>query len=821
MKISFIIGRYSTWLHGPIDVEKLYHDRAITGSESSFFNAARGLAELGHDVTIYGDFTDMERSKDPKPSSVGGAHLRHVDQDLDVDQDAYVSLNEPEQFKRLPDNVRGLRVVQHQYNDFAHCNPDFADRVDVFACLSPVHKRHILEISGIPEEKTCWIPNSIASDLFTKAPYVVRNHHVAAWTSSPDRGLHRLLEIWPEVRTQTPDAELHVFYRFDPWYQQFKDDQGKAGARARYINVCFSTLGRNGENGVYLEGPRSNFELVNFLKGTGVLPYTCEPMSFTEGFSVSVMDACAAGVLPIISTIDAIGDIYDGIVPQITAEGEWKERRRHWISSIHRAMNDGLEHARVTGQALKWSDAFGYKNVALLWERLLSQNFGLPKDVPPSFNELPSTIMKFAEDSRVTTLKQAATQAHIEAPTEVTSPASSIANASNSTSYKISHISNKHRIAVMMGKLSASIHGRYDIDKIYDEGLLTGTGSNFFNIGWGLAERGHQVDMFVETTKPSFISHPKVGGANVYNIDQSSPDGTYDAYISINEPDVLRVAPSNKLRICAMWLNDFGYCVPSFDSFVDYYACASNTQARYLAATNPIDVSKFLVIPLSFNPEFFSQPVTRDLRSLVYCSSPDRGLHHVVSSWPQIRARVADATLKIFYRFQPWYDSVIGYKGDGHVGAESAFRAKIIGDGIDASGGRDGQGGITIVGPVSSKRMAKELLSASALVYPCDPIRFTEGFSVSILDACAAGCVPIVAGVDALPEVYSGSVYMIPGTPCLNDESRDQWVDAITKVLTDESFAMPLRAAAKAHSTSYTRGKIAAVWETLISERKK
>jgi hypothetical protein len=62
---------------------------------------------------------------------------------------------------------------------------------------------------------------------------------------------------------------------------------------------------------------------------------------------------------------------------------------------------------------------------------------------------------------------------------------------------------------------------------------------------------------------------------------------------------------------------------------------------------------------------------------------------------------------------------------------------------------------------------------------------------------------------------------MIPGTPCLNDESRDQWVDVITKVLTDESFAMPLRAAAKAHSTSYTRGKIAAVWETLISERKK
>jgi hypothetical protein len=34
----------------------------------------------------------------------------------------------------------------------------------------------------------------------------------ALYTSSPDRGLDFLLELWPRVREQVPDAELHCAY---------------------------------------------------------------------------------------------------------------------------------------------------------------------------------------------------------------------------------------------------------------------------------------------------------------------------------------------------------------------------------------------------------------------------------------------------------------------------------------------------------------------------------------------------------------------------------------------------------------------------------
>jgi len=810
MKLTFIIGKFSTYLHGQIDVEKLFRARAITGSESSFFNVVRGLAERGHDVTVEGDFTSAMEKCDV----LGGARVVKIDEGSQIEpgSDAYVSLNEPDQFRRLSKDAKGMRYLHHQYNDFGNCRDGWYDQVDVTVGLSPVQMIHLQDLAGIHSNRITWIPNSIEPDLFKDLGSEVREPHSAVWSSSPDRGLHRLLEIWPDVRKKVPDAVLRVCYRFEPWYETFKEDMSKTGQRARYIHECFRRYGTKGENGVFLMDAVPNKEMARLLRTSAVLPYTCEPMSFTEGFSVSIMDACAAGALPIISDADAIGDIYKGVVHVIP--GKPSESREAWVDAIVRAMTFPQWHESVTSRAKTFSKFFERPFVADLWEMLLTKNLK-KRGRTHDFANMPTTIDDYVFGRKDGFLEIPEEVESIEPvdskPTKTLVHPRTTMNQTTSVE-KVKSISRKLRVAVVMGKLSSSIHGVYDIDTLYDEGLLTGTGSNFFNIVWGLAERGHQVDAFCESIR-NFLNHPKLAGANVYSFDLARPDETYDAYISINEPDVLREMPKDKLKICAMWLNDFSFCKPDFNEYVDVYACPSHTLARYLSTSWNIDNEKFVVVPLSFNAEFFANVVERRPGSIAYCSSPDRGLHHILEMFGDIKKQVPEANLRIYYRFQPWYDSIMA-SDHTDVSIHKA-RATAIGRSLDEYG-RDGENGVYLIGPVPSKTMAKELLATRVMAYTCDPIWFTEGFSVSIMDACAAGCVPIVAGVDALPEVYSGAAYMIPGKP---DEQRGKWVEAIVAGLKNDEFANTVRSGARGFSAGFTRQKMAVLWESLINER--
>lgn len=389
MRVVMICGAWSTCLHGRIDARRLFEARALTGSESSFFNVARGLSELGHKVMVFCDVMEPLDSCD----ALAGSAVRHIDEPFPIDADAYISLNEPDQFRRLPADVKGIRIVQQQVNDFYFCQTGFEKFVDIYAFLSPVHRDHVLKVTPeIDMKRAWWIPNSINIELFDQWKDEKRVPHTAVWCSSPDRGLHRLLEIWPLVLKQIPDAKLDIFYRFDPWYDEFKNHDNENGVRARRIGDALKQLGRNGEKGVRVVGPIPNKELAKILRRTEILPYTCDCISFTEGFSVAIMDACAAGVIPITSDTDAIGDIYSNVAYQV--KGSVGEQKDEWVSAIVRAFTDDAFKHAMRVRTRRFAERFTRQNIAKLWEILISSN--LCKKDGYSFREhLPGTIQDF------------------------------------------------------------------------------------------------------------------------------------------------------------------------------------------------------------------------------------------------------------------------------------------------------------------------------------------------------------------------------------------------------------------------------------------
>ena len=190
------------------------------------------------------------------------------------------------------------------------------------------------------------------------------------------------------------------------------------------------------------------------------------------------------------------------------------------------------------------------------------------------------------------------------------------------------------------------------------------------------------------------------------------------------------------------------------------------------------DPAKWHAIELGCDPEQYSPPLSVPGRA-VYISSPDRGLHHLLGAWPRIKRTIPEAELRVFYRLQPWID---GFKTTGYFPPIEPLRrrALYIEEALQRMRERGGltRWGIKICDSVSRNQIAKELSEASVLAYPCDTVQWSEGFSCSVLEACAAGALPVITDCDALGEVYrdSGAIVVPRGNWSL-------WADNVVEAL--------------------------------------
>lgn len=381
------------------------------------------------------------------------------------------------------------------------------------------------------------------------------------------------------------------------------------------------------------------------------------------------------------------------------------------------------------------------------------------------------------------------------------------------------------KIAVMFGRFSSGAPSVYDVDTLYETRGLTGSESMCFNTARGLAERGHTVQVFADFVeeRPAIagLGAQRLGGAACFKLESSdklTPDT--DAVIAFNEPDLLRFVPPSMLRICAQQLNDFYYASPEGLAAVDLFVSPSEPHRQaVMLERSQLPPEKVEVLWNCINLEMYAGAEMRRAHSIAYISSPDRGLHHLLEWWPLIRKAVPDAELRIFYKVDPWIERARGMWTD-HTGknlAAQGIRARYIEGALDRLG-RDGKNGVVVVGPVANTTLARELMKTELLVYPCDPITWTEGFSVSIMDACAAGALPIISDVDAIGEIYNDVAVVIPGRP----QSMDSvWIDEIVRRLSDPLTNIVRRDQAREFAEKHTRQARAEQWERLIERRRK
>ncbi len=210
MKIAVILGAFSIGTR-PLDFSALRTSpRGLTGTDLCFVRTCEELEKLGHEVwpyTVYVNSCDYDKTL--PAGQPQWRRLQYVDKvpGIDASYDAVISINEPNLLMGLPKGPH--RIVWQMLNDFSFVQAGFDEWVDHYFGVCEQHTRHVANQCPIPAK---WSTLSLGCDpeLYSDARVAGR----VVYTSSPDRGLHWLLQCWPDIRASVPEAHLRIFYHW-------------------------------------------------------------------------------------------------------------------------------------------------------------------------------------------------------------------------------------------------------------------------------------------------------------------------------------------------------------------------------------------------------------------------------------------------------------------------------------------------------------------------------------------------------------------------------------------------------------------------------
>ena len=301
-KIVLWLGRTVS----PFDPLTALHE-GIGGSETAAIYMSRELSNLGHEVHVYADLVGSSTIVDLSPH--GLAVRWHPYPTLSpryigsLNCDLFISSRQHEARRQLQPICRQAWLWMHDI----HCGPDWenllATDYNKILCLSEWAQNKFLDYyPGVDASKVWKTSNALDLGLFSvpSAQHSLLKFGQlpfrATYSSSPDRGLDKLLDLWPKIvklvrekySENSLTAELHVYYGFGNW-RKMAMLQGQAGEMIRAELLYAKMLATPG---VIYHGTVGKAELANSHRLSQMWLY---PTDFLETSCITAMEAQAAG----------------------------------------------------------------------------------------------------------------------------------------------------------------------------------------------------------------------------------------------------------------------------------------------------------------------------------------------------------------------------------------------------------------------------------------------------------------------------------------------------------------------------------------------
>ena len=312
MKIVIWTGAsYEPW--GPRSLD----DGGIGGSETAAIHMAFELAKLGHEVVMVGEHEGYEgkqvdvRLWGKSLSNPKAAHLlpveyvhykRAIANPSLLTSDVLVSSRDKRILRLKPDTKVTILWVHD-----IHVGDDWENEVSAFDrvyALTKWHKGFLLDTyPNVDPDKFSVTRNGIDPSRFEPdRPWpelLAQKGPRFVWSSSLDRGLDVMLDLWPQVKKLRSDATLEIYYGIDNWRKiNAKNPKGLA-----VIDYFMARIASMKGAGVHYHGRVGQAELARAHMGALVWAY---PTAWLESSCITAMEAQAAGAFPVTSALAAL-----------------------------------------------------------------------------------------------------------------------------------------------------------------------------------------------------------------------------------------------------------------------------------------------------------------------------------------------------------------------------------------------------------------------------------------------------------------------------------------------------------------------------------
>lgn len=344
----------------PWDMSSL--DSGIGGSEKMVLLLSRELARRGYRVDVYGNPKDGNAYKNfdgvcfrpihafnpklPRDIVIGWRHWGYLD---------------------LPINAKQIFLDLHDVQTSGEVTPARLSRLKAAIFKSQFHIDPVEYFVG---DKGIILRNAIDPTHFT-GPAPDRDHNKIVFCSSGDRGLKRALILFAKAKAIRPDLSFHWYYGFTPFYLQkaaqhdyaYMGDEQCDRHMLDYAEECFSLSDRLGAVG---HGRIGHADLAQELRSASMLLY---PTRFPEISCMAVMEAQAAGCLPIVSNTAAL--------PETTFAGTLcdPDSDDEFVKAIVKVAERGKDLTTYRAEtATKALERFNISDLASYWINLFNKD---------------------------------------------------------------------------------------------------------------------------------------------------------------------------------------------------------------------------------------------------------------------------------------------------------------------------------------------------------------------------------------------------------------------------------------------------------------
>ena len=315
----------------------------LGGSETALVRLSACLGRAGYEVKVYADTAERNSI------SAGGVVWKPFTAfDPTETCDLLVVSRLPHVFDNPSFAAARTALWCHDHSYPDGLTPARAEKIDHVVVLSEWQRRRFERLYPFAADRLhvqrngiTYIDPATQETVYGDAgrPFAERQPR-CVFSSSADRGLDVLLQLWPRIRAKVPDAELHVFYGWETLDRVAIVNPQLLAYKARVFELVEECDGEAG--GVFMRGRVGQRELAAEMMQARVWSY---PTAFLETSCIGAMEARAAG-LPIVTS--GLGALRETVGPHGLLLG--------W----------GGEEDDPCNQTLEYQDAFVGKVVGLL-----------------------------------------------------------------------------------------------------------------------------------------------------------------------------------------------------------------------------------------------------------------------------------------------------------------------------------------------------------------------------------------------------------------------------------------------------------------------